>query len=342
MDCIIHIGANKAGSTSLQRAFSLHADALKRHGLYYINTGRAFRGDRIDRHIGFRFAMTPANMEVLGILPQHGLNSARDRLNFNIEFARSFEQEISSLPPDGTVVISDEDLFNFSSEALAEKSRNFLASHFSRISIVFYVRRPDKYVASFYSQHVKMGGAMTLVEVVDDYLGYRRYHEVLEDWIKAFGIQNIKLGVCEKDFLHEGNIVSDFCQILGISPDFDTDIALNTSLSALGCDALRIINESFGYGYDRVPRLFRQALERQFSGHDHHLTPEMLEKIYLANVEDHKKLVSAFGLKEGVDIYALRDLVSGRSAPGPRPDGVSAAQIANLMLDMYHHPDFPK
>jgi len=342
MDCILHIGANKTGSTSLQKAFSDHYDELKRQNVYYINTGRVFSNSKIERHIGFRFAMTPADFDLLGVLPQHNLNTPQDRLKFSMAFGTLFEMELSSIPDNGTVVISDEDLFSFSSKNLAKKCRLFLQNYFSSIKVIFYVRRPDKYVTSFYSQHVKMGGALNLDEVIDEYITYRRYYDVLEDWIEAFGRPNVKIGTSERNFLHNGNIVSDFCARIGISPTLDPVLNLNTKLSATGCEVLRIINRSFGYGYDRVPRIFRQTLEQQFAGDDHYLSHHMLKRIYDANIEDHKRLISAFDMEEGKDIYRLEDLLTEQTRQAPPPDITSAAKIANLMLEMYRHADFPK
>jgi hypothetical protein len=342
MDCILHIGANKAGSTSIQKTLSDHSEDLKKQNFYYINTGRTISGSKIERHIGFRFAMTPADCELPGLLPQHNLDTANSRMKFSMEFGASFERELYSIPQNGTVVLSDEDLFNFSSKALAKKSQLFLQNYFSDVNIVFYVRRPDRYVTSFYSQHIKMGGALDLSEIVDQYMDYRRYYDVLEDWIEAFGRSHIKIGTCEQNFLYMGNIIPDFCKRTGILLDVGNAPNLNPKLSATGCEILRIINQSFGYGYERVPRIFRQILETQFSGDGHYLSRDMLERIYAANIEDHKRLISAFDLEEGKDIYRLEDILAEQPSPPPEPEGVSAAQVANVMLEMYRHPDLPK
>jgi hypothetical protein len=180
---ILHCGAPKTGSTSLQNYFADNADQLKADGVVY--PPRFFRRSLVDPlHESF------TRLRV-GKRPEDSLMSeARARLD--------------ALFADGgvhTVLISNESILG---EPYHADQRGFFPEHAAAIkqlgrlfegydvTVVYFIRDFEGFLPSYYVQYVRMGGYLTFdrfcAHVGRDNISWQ---PVLRALRKAFGEQNV-------------------------------------------------------------------------------------------------------------------------------------------------------
>ncbi|MDI7863971.1 hypothetical protein MRS76_18650 [Rhizobiaceae bacterium n13] len=328
MECILHIGANKTGTTSIQKTLMSNASQLKKQGFLYPRSGRSFPPKVFDRHAGLRMAVLPVDVDPRGLAATVNLTTEEKRAVYRKDFIEAFDLELLANKDMRYTVVSDEALFLFSDDLTAQGMFAFLKERFQRTKVIVYLRRPDLYVASAYSQFVKMGGCDDFETFVESSLQGPKYFDLLQPWRTVFGKENIEVACFDRRFLRGGDAVADFLARIGVdSTDFE-HFQVNESLSALGCEALRLVNVRFE---GKAPRYFRRAFSRTFTGASVQMSDRMKGAVRDAFKDDHEKLVEAFGL-ECMEFYALDDFDTASAAQVPEDSPLLARKIADLAL----------
>lgn len=304
MKCIVHIGANKTGTSSIQRTLARHDSQLREQGAIFPSAGRVFGDDFFERHIGLRFAATPLSQPLKGLATSLGMEESNVRSEYREKFRESLWSELRESSFD-TAVISDEALFVFSSASVATGVKKLLSEFFTEIEVIAYLRRPDLFICSEYSQSVKTGYQGTLSEYINKNIRNEKYYERLHPWQDAFGRNNVKVRCFDKKILVNGDAVDDFINASGLEANKFNRYRVNESLSVLGCETLRLINKHFK---GNTPRYFRGAVSSTMNGPGPKLNAEELDLVRQAYAPDHEKLIAAFGLTEGRDFYSLDEM----------------------------------
>jgi hypothetical protein len=221
---VLHIGHYKTGTTALQDQLSvLHADLAQR-GVLYPSSGRPTQGN--SSHSGLSF---------------QELHRARSHLPFwyrtSPEFAAykageaepardALAAEIAVSAAD-TIILSSEEFIRYGSDqgVPAEQTKDMLrALPFDHLTIVCYLRRPDRYIESWYNQLVKMAipiARLSPTMMREPEPGHRYYcnehtdvDRMIEYWASQVGCD--ELIVRDYDDLRNGNILDDFSAAVGI------------------------------------------------------------------------------------------------------------------------------
>lgn len=218
----LHIGCHKTGTTSIQHTLAENTEALAARGLTYFYRNRRTGENRAPRlHSWLR----PVDEESL--VPR-GMGVAEpERL----------AQELAGCG--GDVVVSSENFsFLFEEERIAELYAP-LAAVFDDIRVICYLRRQDRHVVSHHQE-----GAKPFRKPEYDLFGYSPraippwdpahdlyldYHRRLSRWAGVFGKESLALSVFDRALLRDGDVVSDFLHILGVT-DFDRIADHNVSL----------------------------------------------------------------------------------------------------------------
>ena len=226
MDCVVHIGAEKTGSTSIQFFMSENRGELPALGFWY---PRTFIGPRGRQHSELVRAMT----------------------NESVEDDGSFAAEMRAAEAAGarTAIISSEHLHSgFIEPVHAERLRTFLMRYFERIRIVYYARRQDLTVASLHSGALKnlrlterdatQASAWRPVRYFD--------HLAIADyWSTAFDRHALICRVFDPARLIEGDVVADLCTAIGLErPPGATAVRRNPSYTLEGMAAMIRLNET--------------------------------------------------------------------------------------------------
>src|SRR4051812_13585660 len=127
---LLHIGANKTGSSAIQEFLRFHFEALARHGVIVAPSDLMRGGPVTGQHVPFL-----------------------EHLRFDMAFGRKIVTErigllMRDLPERGTLVISAENLSNLN--GTHELFADSIPKH--NVQIVLYIRRQDELLVSAWQQ----------------------------------------------------------------------------------------------------------------------------------------------------------------------------------------------
>jgi hypothetical protein len=225
--CVVHIGSEKTGTTSIQNYFGKNRDALLQEGFWYPRC-LAYEDGNVHR----RFS-----------------DYARAGDETGVEGA--FREELASAAGAGahTAVISSEFLHSTVRKSSGvERARTFLAAHFENIRIVYYARRQDRLIVSMHSTSVRGGftsdpSALSVYERKGHH--YFDHLEVCDLWAAGFGRENLVCRIYERDRLANQDVIDDFSTVIGLPIDTNRKhVSANASLSHLAMRALILVNGS--------------------------------------------------------------------------------------------------
>lgn len=191
---ILHIGRHKCGTTSLQHFLSGNMEQLKRSGFYY-----------------------PRSMQHKTDGAHHSL--ARYLRNRTRNYSDETKARIQkSQYEDFLHEIQDVDIpVLLSSEGFQKLNPFELPDIFGQGStrIVVYIREQVEYLKACYSQEVHEGRVTRSHQIYANSFS-PNYAKFLEPWEERFGVENISVRIFGKSDLKNGDIVSDFMNVLNI------------------------------------------------------------------------------------------------------------------------------
>lgn len=237
MRVVLHIGSNKTGTTSLQRAFHRGRRTLGREGVLYPGSPDG----------GPTHALLLAGLYHPGHVPRlerHRPKSPRDRERL-LDDIRSKVREARPR----VLVLSSEGFFRpLADGALRRLREELLGLGADRVEVAVYLRRPsDKYLSSL-QQAIKASSTFPAP-------GPSSYRQVLEPYVEAFGQDAVRARPFSPAALAGGDIIEDFCQsylgdafprLAALLPRFRT----NETLSAESMDLLLRFRQAFHPGDD--------------------------------------------------------------------------------------------
>lgn len=199
---ILHVGPDKTGSTSIQRACDTGRDLLIKHGVFY-------PAGLWHAELGSCFCDAPEKY-IFNI--QSGFND-REKIQesnriYLSQFRKELEQNISEilvLSYEGFVYLNEESLIHF---------RDFIAEYATTYEVVFYARSPLSYATSGMSQRVKSG----LLSWPNGVPPVMPSQVVLKMLCKVFGKENLNVRKFAREALPNGDVVPDFLSLLNL-PD---------------------------------------------------------------------------------------------------------------------------
>lgn len=181
----VHVGVHRTGTTNLQTFLSRHRQVLAAKGVGY-------PGSEVN-HQKLAWALMRGDAGAVDVLAL-----------------------VESTPDADLVILSGED-FSIHTDLswLAKVAQRF------EIRVVFYLRRQDHWLNSWYNQHVKwpfeprkaVMSPDAFLETIEDFY-WIDYASTLERWAKVLGRENIDVGVVERGQVED--VTRDFLGRLGI------------------------------------------------------------------------------------------------------------------------------
>lgn len=226
----VHIGSPKTGSTAIQEFIKNNRQALEVDGITYPKSASK--------------AMNYLAFSLLDTVPElvHQLPVDMNELYADIDYGNKSN------------IISSEAFFlcstrKYLGEVLPSRLKLLLPDAYN-VKIILYLRRQDNFIASIYAQYVKLHAhnnfyTKTIQEFIEEYSAYMDYYEILNNWSRVFGKENIIVRAYEKHQLKDEDIVSDFISTLGLSSMQDYKSPADSVNPAIGRDELefkRLIN----------------------------------------------------------------------------------------------------
>jgi hypothetical protein len=256
VNCILHIGTTKTGTTALQNFFYTNQSQLSEQ--------RVFLSDMLDK---------PNNK----LFTEYFIKNQRFKNNRwavanNISnpeekhaFFKNFEERLSHEINQAAI---KHDIFIVTSEGLSLRItrsdeiveiKNFLTQRFGQVTIVGYFREQSDRAISRYLQKMKgrhlqmpLDKFLDKKAVPEDYT--YNYKAIADDWAEAFGKENCKFRIYDREYFPKKDIRLDFLNILGIPIDrskLDFSITKkNQRLSRLQTAAFIKVNTLVPYSHD--------------------------------------------------------------------------------------------
>ncbi|MEO1678130.1 MAG: hypothetical protein AAFU80_08215 [Pseudomonadota bacterium] len=309
MRAIVHIGAPKTGSTSIQSFLRRNRDALRAQGFVVPHD---------------HFGVAPPHDFAAAALAHidRQLIRPRQRVHFNMPTLEAQKAatadtvarlaDIAANAKEGEVaLISSEHLMAWLKEPeTVAGAVAFFKSHFSDVRYVMYFRPQPGRLLSGYSEAVKLGGTQTLRDFcevrirevennVDNTLNYAHTAEL---WADAAGKDKVTVRLLERGMLRGDALIPDFAAECGINTKpLRRPPKMNQSLSREALELVRALNEQMKRTFKPgKPNQLYAALAKTIAkgskqgGARLELDPDQADRLDAAVFESNERLRRAF------------------------------------------------
>lgn len=282
--CILHIGTEKTGSTSLQSYFGGNRATFADNG-YFIPLSLAPSLDNTElnhTHLAM-ISMNDENFDddlrrQFHVFDRDSLNRARRDL------FTSFSEEVAAAPLRcHTVMLSNEHCHSrLGTFAEVQNLKDFLDHFCETYRIVVYLRPQHELAMSQYGMFVANGTydidmfpplppPLDYDKIVYTNFAYFDYQALLDRWSQVFGKDAMHPRIYAADLLRNGDVVNDFtADLLPISEDLIPPPRRNTNTSARGQAFLAHFYRHFGdfgrFGAAMLRERVRNAVLECFPG----------------------------------------------------------------------------
>ena len=243
-EIILHIGARKAGSTTIQKTLAKNPDVLHKHGCRYLEAARMpeSRGDG------------------------HYAHHRAARTGEGDGYWSDITEEIDETDYE-RYVLSSELLYTLPAGDIERIKKYLQASSVKQTTIVMVIRAPIDFIRSEYKQQIKITNEHRgIVEFARENLDRCKHHEAVEKGETM--LENDRSVVWELSAFkgEEGSLVRAVCQVLGIPGNELTERKTNTSLTDERTEVLRLFNKVFTwmnlYDTSRHVRQLKNSIKR--------------------------------------------------------------------------------
>lgn len=244
MKAIVHIGMPKAGSTTIQAWLATNREALSAKGVAY---DRAALKDLFFNPAHVEMSIC-AHDKIGQLIPNnnlrafYGLHTLEDQKAFARRYRDHFAKVLAKTPGDVFVVSSEFFAVALTTADHIKGLQAWLGEFFDDISYLVYFRRQEEFVPSSFGQRMKRGMKQTLEGTIRT-ICEKNYHATARLWADCVDEKNLSVRLLERDVLMDGDLISDFCDVLGVDPaDFERPDPANTSVSAAAVSILSAFN----------------------------------------------------------------------------------------------------
>lgn len=251
MKAIVHIGAPKTGSSTIQEF------------LFNNSKGMAAQGFRFHRNVEGRGSQFEYPLAALASIDKL-LPGAEEQTRYSSTDLAShkatgaaIEAELaanSAAWQEPVALFSSEHIYPWikSVKAMQALDRMF-TQHFDHVTYILYVRNQEDLIVSEYSEILKRGSNMRLQELIDQRTISLDNEPRVRMWVEAVGRDRFDLRLLDPTFLKDGDLLADFAAACGFNLDgLEIPSRINESLSAPAAECLRGLNE-------RIPQLLQSA-----------------------------------------------------------------------------------
>lgn len=239
--CILHIGTEKTGTTTIQQFLAANRPALASESVLYPVAGGA-EGSQW----GYAACAAEAPWASdLGV--RLGIHDPESAAAYRAGLQAAMEREFAAHPACHTLLISSEHFHSrlTTTDAIG-RLKAFLEPHAREFAIVLYLRRQDRMAVSRFSTAIKVGlapqgpfprsGTGDLPYIYD----FERIHR---NWVAVFGNPAMRVRVFQQDRFVAGDLLADFAAACGIvQAGKSLPGRANESLGQAGIDFLREAN----------------------------------------------------------------------------------------------------
>ncbi len=230
--CILHIGTEKTGTTSLQRFLALNRVKLLAQGVFVpLSLAPADPEGSLNHSDLAALALADWRLDDALRLAR-GVSNAPSLARFRGQAAAALAAEFATVPPEYTTLLLSSEHCHSRMQLLHEIAalHGFLAPWVESFEVVVYLRPQHELAMSQYAMHLLSGqqdaemlpalpypAGYALPRVTDPV--YFDYAGLLSRWAAIFGRDAIRPAIFGAEDLHGGDVIDDFCHRLGLSTE---------------------------------------------------------------------------------------------------------------------------
>ena len=237
----LHIGLEKTGTTSIQKAMAEKREALHRESVLF---PKSLRSKNNPSHIRLLlYGLEEGLNRFLKNYPGHNIP---DYPAFRAQLEKDFEREVEASGCK-TIVISNEHLSShLVSSRQIESVANILRRVANDIRIVVYLRRQDHMAVSRYFSALKGGSTHEFsFETVSEILpNYFNFDTLLSRWTRVFGHDKLIVRWFDKGCFKDGDLLTDFADAVNLPLTLDPQV-LNPSFDVVRLAWLKNFNANY-------------------------------------------------------------------------------------------------
>lgn len=339
IDCYLHVGTGKTGSTAQQFFFARNYDAWLKRGVLFPKSLRILDKDMLEGRLAH-----------VMIAPDFLLNSRGDfdvvdwteRTGLKKEDGSGLEKlrsllvsEIENTQPQKILISSE----NFSLEPdLVTKVCDFLKSLGLdlNLKVIVYLRRQDQFVESVTEQWIRYNGFPRKMAPIPD------FYQMILNAASIVGEDNVLVRHYHTDKLKNGSSVDDLLSLLQIIPgeDFEQPEADEGNKSLNSWELIefqRICNNHLAVDVVDLRRIFRLLGQTHFKGANRYTVFRTLEerKAYLGKFEKENEDISKRFLKSDSNVLVCE----GNEPEMSTGDVLSLNALISIFGGMHLHID---
>jgi hypothetical protein len=253
--CLLHIGFEKTGSTSIQRFLGQSRNELAALG-YFVPLSVAGNPDGdIINHIGLASLAVDDRNFLDDFRALFSVTDSESLWQHRVGVARKLAEEIDTCGPSDVVVLSNEHCQSrLSSLREIARLKTLLEYLFQRVHIVAFIRPQHEVALGLYDSSLRNGSfGMAKIPDFSDFgtpganvvsKEYFDYFQTLSRWSCVFGGESLQVKIYDNSRSGLG-VVGQFLEVLGLPDMSRRDITReNRRLSPSSQMALELINES--------------------------------------------------------------------------------------------------
>lgn len=251
MKAIVHIGAPKTGSSTIQEFLFNNAKPMAAQGFRFHRNVKG-RGSQFEYPLA---ALASIDKLLPGVEEQTRYSSTD--LATHKATGAAIEAELAANRATWTepvALFSSEHIYPWlkSVNAMQALDRIF-TKHFDDVSYILYIRNQEDLIVSEYSEILKRGSNQRLQGLIDQRSISLDHEPRIRMWVEAVGHERFDLRLLDPTYLKDGDLLADFAAACGFSLDgLEIPPRINESLSAPAAECLRSLNE-------RIPQLLHNA-----------------------------------------------------------------------------------
>jgi len=292
--CILHIGTEKTGTSTIQWFLANNRKALARDGVIYPSA----TGKNGGTQWGFAGCVQP-NTWKTDVGEALGINSVSDQKQYRENLQATLLREFESTPEANVLIISSEHLHSrLSDKNVIIRLKEFLEPWVESFEIVLYLRRQDRMAVSLYSTKIKSGNANPVLfpgAPKGPVPYYFDYNKIYDNWCAIFGDNAMRVRLFSPNEWVLGDLIQDFCAVCGLQSDGKRMPEVkNESINRMGADFLLEANKQlprFVEGQKNIERVaLAQFVSHLCRGKSYPANREEAMKFYQRFVDGNEKL----------------------------------------------------
>lgn len=304
MKCLLHIGVQKTGTTSIQKFLTQNYEKLLQNGfLYPLSAGKN----------SSQWSIAAISYDYDKHKDKEDFYLKNQNINNEIDFLKHIEKRKKAIYDE--ILQSNCKSVIFSSEHLTArlfyeneiKNLKEFLSIFDEVEVIIYIREQIKAINSAYSEAIKAGNKLTF--------NYSNWYKKIFDYssiIKLYEnyFQNINVRIFDYNEFKNNDLISDFCKICGIDM-LKLDMNLeksNESIDLLGLKILDFLNEDYPFYKDAKVnpkrRELNQLIAKFFNDKNNTFSlPEEIQKQYIKYFKEGNEYVKNKYFKDKAKLF---------------------------------------